>query len=104
MEMKKVFWASLALFLISAMVSMASMETIVESAHSNTISNDIVTRGSDGLTYYNKSPLSRIFLPKGNVADGDCLPSGGFCMFSPMDCCGNCGCLYPVGVCYGTGC
>ncbi|KAG5222842.1 hypothetical protein IMY05_C2024000300 [Salix suchowensis] len=33
-----------------------------------------------------------------------CLPSGGFCMFQPTNCCGNCGCLYPVGVCYGSGC
>ena len=33
-----------------------------------------------------------------------CLPAGGFCMFRPMDCCGNCGCLYPVGVCYGSRC
>lgn len=33
-----------------------------------------------------------------------CLPAGGFCMFRPMDCCGNCGCLYPAGVCYGTRC
>lgn len=102
--MKKVFLLSLALVLISAMVSTASVETIVEAAGSNIMSNEMVTRGSDGLTYYNKSPLSRIFLPKGNVADGDCLPNGGFCMFRPMDCCGSCGCLYPVGVCFGTGC
>lgn len=33
-----------------------------------------------------------------------CLPAGGFCMFRPMDCCGSCGCLYPVGVCYGSSC
>ncbi|KAF9663182.1 hypothetical protein SADUNF_Sadunf17G0011700 [Salix dunnii] len=31
-----------------------------------------------------------------------CLPSGGFCMFQPMNCCGYCGCLYPLGICYGS--
>uniref|UniRef100_A0A0D3HJH4 DUF5637 domain-containing protein n=1 Tax=Oryza barthii TaxID=65489 RepID=A0A0D3HJH4_9ORYZ len=33
-----------------------------------------------------------------------CLPAGGFCFARPMDCCGNCGCLYPFGICYGSRC
>ncbi|KAJ6370509.1 hypothetical protein OIU76_028735 [Salix suchowensis] len=46
---------------------------------------------------------SNILLQDGSNELG-CLPSGGFCMFQPTNCCGNCGCLYPVGVCYGSGC
>ncbi|KAI5558052.1 hypothetical protein POPTR_017G018200v4 [Populus trichocarpa] len=35
---------------------------------------------------------------------GACLPSGGFCFFQPKNCCGNCGCLYPIGICFGSDC
>ncbi|KAF9663181.1 hypothetical protein SADUNF_Sadunf17G0011600 [Salix dunnii] len=37
---------------------------------------------------------SNILLQDGSN-DLGCLPSGGFCMFQPMNCCGDCGCLYP---------
>ena len=40
---------------------------------------------------------------KGLRGEGD-LCQGQFCMFRPHDCAGNCGCLYPFGVCYGTDC
>ena len=40
---------------------------------------------------------------KGLRGEGD-LCQGQFCMFRPHDCAGNCGCLYPIGVCYGTDC
>lgn len=33
-----------------------------------------------------------------------CLPAGGFCFHRPKDCCGSCGCLYPIGVCVGSSC
>uniref|UniRef100_A0A0E0F3J8 DUF5637 domain-containing protein n=1 Tax=Oryza meridionalis TaxID=40149 RepID=A0A0E0F3J8_9ORYZ len=33
-----------------------------------------------------------------------CIPAGGICFTRPMDCCGNCGCLYPIGVCFGSRC
>ncbi|KAJ6959067.1 hypothetical protein NC653_037381 [Populus alba x Populus x berolinensis] len=33
-----------------------------------------------------------------------CISSGGFCFTQPMNCCGNCGCLYPLGICYGSDC
>ncbi|KAK1389641.1 hypothetical protein POM88_017819 [Heracleum sosnowskyi] len=101
METKKFFMAFLALVLITTMASLASAETSsVETARSS----EMIIRGADGLEYYNKSPLSTKFLPEKNDPVANCLPSGGWCFASPKDCCGNCGCLYPIGVCFGTGC
>jgi hypothetical protein len=42
-------------------------------------------------------PLSDIMYAQG---EANCLDKGGFCMFSPMDCCCSMGCLYPMGICY----
>ena len=41
-------------------------------------------------------PLSDIMYAQG---EANCLDKGGFCMFSPMDCCGSMGCLGPVCFC-----
>jgi hypothetical protein len=39
-------------------------------------------------------PLSDIMYAQG---EANCLDKGGFCMFSPMDCCGSMGCLIQWG-------
>ncbi|CAL4931470.1 unnamed protein product [Urochloa decumbens] len=31
-----------------------------------------------------------------------CIPAGGWCYPNPSGCCGNCGCLFPAGLCYGS--
>lgn len=66
------------------MASIASAERSIETARSNDVGSEMIIWGTDGLEYYNKSPLSRIFLPKKNVAPVGCISGGEFCVFDPI--------------------
>ncbi|WOH06168.1 hypothetical protein DCAR_0625591 [Daucus carota subsp. sativus] len=62
---------------------------------------DDSNKRSNGLTKLDKSPVPA---PSNSPGKRVCYPKGHECRTDPTLCCHNCGCIMPVGVCFGINC